>query len=310
MNNEPLHTFYSNGKLLITGEYAVLNGARALAVPLRFGQEMIVNPSKTDKLLTWEVADKNGRWFSCKIQLPTFEVIHSTNQSMATTLTSWLQATRKLQPQFLNNDNGYHVSCTLQFDKNWGWGSSSTAIANLAKWAKVDPFHLNRLVSKGSGYDIACANHNKPIIFQLQSGIQTIEEIDFQPAFSKYIYLVWLGVKKDTNESITHYQKQDTVSPSFIDEISALTDKIAFAKSYEEFATCLNLHKTLLSMILKTPSAQEEWFNDFSGIVKYLGAWGGDFVLATSTRPEEEVRAYFQQKNLPLVFKWDELVIE
>ena len=31
-------TFYSNGKLLITGEYVVLDGAKALALPTKFGQ--------------------------------------------------------------------------------------------------------------------------------------------------------------------------------------------------------------------------------------------------------------------------------
>ncbi|MDB4497362.1 GHMP kinase, partial [Flavobacteriaceae bacterium] len=31
-----LNTFYSNGKLLLTGEYLVLEGATALAVPTKF----------------------------------------------------------------------------------------------------------------------------------------------------------------------------------------------------------------------------------------------------------------------------------
>ena len=35
-------TFYSNGKLLITGEYLVLDGARSLAIPTKFGQFLIV----------------------------------------------------------------------------------------------------------------------------------------------------------------------------------------------------------------------------------------------------------------------------
>ena len=30
--------YYSNGKLLLTGEYVVLDGAKALAVPTKFGQ--------------------------------------------------------------------------------------------------------------------------------------------------------------------------------------------------------------------------------------------------------------------------------
>ena len=35
-------SYYSNGKLLITGEYAVLDGALSLALPTKFGQELNV----------------------------------------------------------------------------------------------------------------------------------------------------------------------------------------------------------------------------------------------------------------------------
>ena len=39
-------TYYSNGKLLLTGEYVVLDGAEALAVPTRFGQNLTVKQVK------------------------------------------------------------------------------------------------------------------------------------------------------------------------------------------------------------------------------------------------------------------------
>jgi hypothetical protein len=35
-------TYYSNGKFLLTGEYLVLDGAEALALPTRFGQNLLV----------------------------------------------------------------------------------------------------------------------------------------------------------------------------------------------------------------------------------------------------------------------------
>ncbi len=35
-------TFYSNGKLLLTGEYLVLDGAKALALPTKMGQNLQV----------------------------------------------------------------------------------------------------------------------------------------------------------------------------------------------------------------------------------------------------------------------------
>jgi hypothetical protein len=44
-------TFYSNGKLLITGEYLVLDGAKAFALPTKFGQSLIEEGS--DKAIQW-----------------------------------------------------------------------------------------------------------------------------------------------------------------------------------------------------------------------------------------------------------------
>jgi len=42
--------------------------------------------------------------------------------------------------------------------------------------------------------------------------------------------------------------------------------------------------------------------------MKSLGAWGGDFVLATSQASEEETRKYFGQKGFTTVFKLVELM--
>ena len=42
--------YYSNGKLLITGEYVVLDGAKALALPTKFGQYLIIEPGKNQQI--------------------------------------------------------------------------------------------------------------------------------------------------------------------------------------------------------------------------------------------------------------------
>jgi mevalonate kinase len=47
-----MQTFYSHGKLLISSEYAVLDGAQALALPTKFGQTLKVeSTSKKNNLL-------------------------------------------------------------------------------------------------------------------------------------------------------------------------------------------------------------------------------------------------------------------
>ena len=62
----------------------------------------------------------------------------------------------------------------LEFPRDWGLGSSSTLINNVAQWAQVDPFELHFKVSNGSGYDIACAKRRYPIVYSTQNQIQTI----------------------------------------------------------------------------------------------------------------------------------------
>ena len=55
--------FYSNGKLLITGEYVVLDGALALALPTKFGQNLTVEPIPSKQIL-WKSFDQDGSvWF-------------------------------------------------------------------------------------------------------------------------------------------------------------------------------------------------------------------------------------------------------
>ena len=52
------YSFHSNGKLLITGEYAVLDGALAFALPTRKGQTLEV--TENNEQGRWQAFDSNG----------------------------------------------------------------------------------------------------------------------------------------------------------------------------------------------------------------------------------------------------------
>ena len=56
-------TFYSNGKLLITGEYLVLDGAKALALPTKFGQNLVVEKSNTHQIKWTSYDADKSIWF-------------------------------------------------------------------------------------------------------------------------------------------------------------------------------------------------------------------------------------------------------
>ena len=49
-------------------------------------------------------------------------------------------------------------------------------------------------------------------------------------------------------------------------------------------------------------------FPDFWGAIKSLGAWGGDFVLATSSKDEATTKDYFNSKGYHTVLLFSELV--
>ena len=55
---------------------------------------------------------------------------------------------------------------------------------------------------------------------------------------------------------------------------------------------------------------QSIYFSDYWGLVKSLGAWGGDFVLATSNRNFTETKKYFNEKGFNVFLKYEDLILE
>lgn len=97
-------TFYSNGKLLITGEYVVLDGAKALALPTKFGQNLIVSEGKGN-VINWKSFDNDGSvWFESMLSFEsilTKEVFEE--DSIKTTLVEILHHTYLLNPNFITD---------------------------------------------------------------------------------------------------------------------------------------------------------------------------------------------------------------
>ena len=58
--------YYAHGKLLLAGEYFVLDGAKSLAVPCKLGQFFRVysQPQSQENLFSWKSINKDGEiWF-------------------------------------------------------------------------------------------------------------------------------------------------------------------------------------------------------------------------------------------------------
>ena len=307
MNSSEMKTFESNTKVMLSGEYLVLKGALSLALPLKFKQILTVHESFGTPSVKWKSMINADLWFYTTLLLPDFKVSETNNSNLTETLSKILKAARILNPEFLVKHMEYLVNSSMDFNPEWGIGSSSSLISNIAYWANCDPFELNNLIFNGSGYDIACARSYLPIIYDFSENKPHYRNSDFNPPFHKQLYFIYLNYKQNTLESV---KKMDlfNISSKDISAISEVTLALEEARNLEIFQMLMDQHEDAISDIIQIKPFKSLYFNDFNGSIKSLGAWGGDFILAASGSSEEYVRNYFIKKNLNIIFRYDEIV--
>ncbi|MBK9292190.1 MAG: GHMP kinase [Bacteroidetes bacterium] len=305
--------FRSNGKLLISGEYVVLRGALALAIPLRLGQTLEVQRDEAHghPHILWNAfSPGNKLWFRASYELPTFDIIGTSDRDKSVRLQTILLTLNSLKPEAFDAQYSYRVITRLEFEPQWGFGSSSTLLASLARWAKCDPYTLLNLSIGGSGYDIACASSSKPILYRREGIRPVIRQAAFFPPFHDKLYFVYQGQKQDSNHQIVNFNRltENLDLAEIIGKVSAISQKMAETSSQAEFGSLMHAHEQLLSGLLKIPPVKT-FFPDFEGELKSLGAWGGDFMLALCDKGDDYVQEYFAGQQLDTIFKYSELAL-
>lgn len=315
--------YHSNGKLLLTGEYLVLEGATALALPTRLGQSMQVTPSSFAGI-RWTSLDQEGKpWLKTQLALKNGKLeeknlsgqdntgTHTDSQlpsdsKIIKRLRQLLEHAHYKNPGLLAPDKGYEVTTKLDFDRSWGLGSSSTLVNNLAQWFEIDPYDLLENSFGGSGYDVASAQLSHPLTYSISQQGRSVLSAPFDPPFKDQIFFVHLNRKQDTRNAVAHFRQQPAAAlKNAVDKLDALTHQIIQCKNLQEFELLLNIHETLLSGILNLPKVKHQYFSDFPGAVKSLGGWGGDFFLATGDIEEKD---YFRKKGYETIFSYGELI--
>ena len=297
--------FKSNGKLLITSEYLVMKGAMALAIPAKLGQELNVISTNSD-FVNWKSFDKNNQiWYEEKFYLDKGALIYNSQKNKMSDLIVRLF-------DYIHTFNspeksiGNEFIWKINFDRNWGLGSSSTLINNLSKWAKVNPYKLLFSVFNGSGYDIACCDKSNPIIFQKKDDYLSVSNTTFNPDFLNNLFLIFLNKKQDTQKSIQNFLKTDEPFFEEINQINEIVHEIENVKDITTFESLIERHEKIIAKILQIPTIQNEKFTDYNnGVIKSLGSWGGDFVLATG---DEKSMDYFKEKGFNTVKKISDLL--
>jgi hypothetical protein len=120
-----------------------------------------------------------------------------------------------------------------------------------------------------------------------------------------------LGEKKDSRQGVRDYRRRGAPSKENISTMTALTKAILDSENFDDFNLLLREHEKFVSNYMGVETIGKSLFADFWGQVKSLGAWGGDFVLATSYRSANETKEYFQNRlGHDVIFSYKELILE
>jgi mevalonate kinase len=333
--------FHANGKLLITGEYLVLDHALALALPLCFGQTMHLEPIP-EPVIRWKSTGPAGTWLEGDLDIENLEVINdpiqdSDSQAKLNYVCMLLKTARSLSPGFLHSEfripksqfgvpnlefgvgsselGGISVEIHANYPLEWGLGSSSTLISLIAQWAGVDGFRLFREVSKGSGYDVVSATQTSAFYYRLKPVENSnLNEFPYEVlpvavgnAIRNYAYFGYLGNKQDSSTEVKNYLRQAKTNPEMVQKISDLTKLICQAENLDELIQYVNAHERILAEIIRKQTIGHERFNNLPFAVKSLGAWGGDFAMFVSGLGFEETKSILESRGVTPLFSYQNI---
>jgi hypothetical protein len=221
-----------------------------------------------------------------------------------------LTQARILNPDFLADDQDIAVETYLEFPNNWGLGSSSTLIYCIARWAGIDAYTLLQQTMGGSGYDVVNAGSDTPILYHLEDGKPRWEQVSWTPPFQDHIYFVHTGQKQLSTKGIKHYREHAVRIKDCIGWLDRLTESMLQCQSLRKMEQIMDEHEAIIAEELKLPKVKDILLPDYWGAVKSLGAWGGDFVMLTNDRSEEELLPYLHSKDLHVIHRFDKMLFQ
>ena len=288
----------ASGKLLISGEYAVLHGALALAIPTKAGQLLSV-AGESDFYLHWQAFDHRDQlWLDLKFNELLEPLDSSAEAKLLSTLFKKARALGGKLPSYQK------LRSRLEFDRNWGLGSSSSLVALISQLCDCPLMPLYRAAYQGSAYDVWTALLQKPLRYRLSPNDQPQYQFFEVPQTWRDTYFVYLGKKQDSQNEVARVGQRPWSSAE-IQAVNALSEEFLKVKSTAELRQALDEHEEMLGNILGRQAVQEVLFSDFDGSVKSLGAWGGDFVWVVGG---QAVKRYFANKGYPVCLAFSELI--
>src|SRR5690554_5812382 len=295
-----MSSFSASGKLMLFGEYLVLRGSKCFAIPLNVGQQLTVKKKK-EAGVSWKSFEGEECWLAFELSSK-LELISSSDQKKASLVVKLLKIIQNENPELTIDNLCFTVN--LDFNREFGFGTSSTFISLLSQWSGVNPYLLLENSFGGSGYDIAAATATKPFVYTLKE--RKIKELDLPKRITNHLLFVYLGKKQVSSKEILAFKDKE-VSSSQIDEMNTIIEQATQSTHIEEWENAMVESKNLLSSILHIPAVKDHTFSDYPFAIKSLGAWGGDFVMATF-RELSAAKSYFLEKGFDVFYTYDEIV--
>ena len=113
-----------------------------------------------------------------------------------------------------------------------------------------------------------------------------------------------LTKNKIARKAINTYRKLQK-DPRILEAITDLSKKALVCYTLEDLERILNAHEKKIASLLGQATIKELVFPDYPKTIKSLGAWGGDFVLATGNK---EDMAYFKAKGYTTIIAFDDMM--
>ena len=302
---------------MLCGEYAVTIGVEALALPVSLGQWMYVwefdSPGGGDRLI-WEAKEKDGStWLNESFALPLETMEAETEKSSERdrsreVLHSMLSMVAE---GFWKTGKSYRIETLLEFDRSSGLGSSSTMVANFARFAGLDAQKVQQKVLGGSGYDVALAELGKGLVFWKNAEVANWDAWKLSADLTSKWKIVFLGKKQNSRNALADVKGKlmEIEKDDFLmHQLQQVCAAVKMANQVPMLEAGLEMWQAILAMSLglETPYQHFKFQPTKGGLCKWLGAWGGDMLLINDVFEESEREALKKYK----IVDWNQLVLK
>jgi mevalonate kinase len=295
---------FSHGKLILLGEYAVLHGSNAVCLPLATGQDLFYTFTNTPEI-QWKWSYSNQIISSLVMDSQSFD-LKTKDSGNHVWVKELFRLIREQNPQFLI-EHGGELHFVNYFPIEWGLGSSSATISSICRLARVNPYIVNQALMGGSGADIASTTTDQWFLYRKKMPLPEITKIPGDYLFKNHTCFVYSGQKQQTASHLKKVGVERSSRSIDVNEINHLVERFVSANDINELYDVISKHEKIISEFIDLKPIGSQ-YPDFKGMLKSLGAWGGDFFMAVSSEGAEYIKEFFIMKGYINVFTWNELV--